>query len=83
MKILVKVLIRRRRGRVKTKSTKEMINYLRTRGKKGIERVKAASNVIKILIDILDRALEVGLLFHSEFGSCSFVEDLILSMLRV
>jgi len=81
--MLVKVLIRRRRRRVKTKSTREMINYLRTRGKEGMERVEAASNTIEILIDILDRALEVGLLFHSEFGSCGFVGGLILSMLRI
>jgi len=79
----MKVLIRRRRGRVKTKSTKEMIDYLRTKGKERIERVEVASNAIEMLIDILDRALEIGLLFHSEFGSCSFMGDLILSMLRV
>jgi len=81
--MLMKVLIRRRRGRVKTKSTKEMIDYLRTKGKERIERVEVASNAIEMLIDILDRALEIGLLFHSEFGSCSFMGDLILSMLRV
>jgi len=69
--MLVKVLIRRRRRRVKAKSTREMIDYPRTRGKERMERVEAASNTIEMLIDILDRALEVGLLFHSEFGSCS------------
>ena len=81
--MLVKVLIRRRRRRVKAKSTREIIDYLRTKEKEGIERVEAASNTIKLLIDILDGALEVGLLFFSEFGSCSFVRDLILSMLRI
>jgi len=81
--MLVKVLIRRRRRRVKAKSTREIIDYLRTKEKEGMERVEAASNTIKLLIDILDGALEVGLLFFSEFGSCSFVRDLILSMLRI
>jgi len=81
--MLVKVLIRRKKRRVKAKSTREMIDYPRTRGKEGMERVKAASNTIETLIDILDRAFEVGLLFRSEFGSYSFVRDLILSMLRI
>jgi len=81
--MLVKVFIRRRRRRVKAKSTREMIDYPRTRGKEGMERVEAASNTVKTLIDILDRAFEVGLLFYSEFGSCSFVRNLILSMLRI
>jgi len=79
--MLVKVLIRRRR--VKAKSTREIINYLRTRGKEGIEKVEIAFNTIELLIDILDGALEVGLLFFSEFGSCGFVRDLILSMLKI
>jgi len=48
-----------------------------------MERVEAASNAIELLVDILDRALEVGMLFFSEFGSCSFVGGLILSMLRI
>jgi len=81
--MLMKVLIRKRREKVKTKSTREMINYLRTREKEGIKRVEVVSNAIEMLINILDRALEVGLLFHSEIRSCSFVGDLILSMLRV
>jgi len=81
--MLVKVFIRRRRRRVKAKSTREMIDYPRTRGKEGMERVEAASNTVKTLIDILDRAFEVGLLFYNEFGSCSFVRNLILSMLRI
>ena len=41
------------------------------------------SDAIELLIDILNRALEVGLLFHSEFGSCSFVRNLLLSILRI
>jgi len=81
--MLVKVLIRKRRRRVKAKSTREIINYPRTRGKKRIERIEVAFNTIELLIDILDRALEVGLLFFSEFGSCGFVKDLIFSMLRI
>ena len=81
--MLVKVLIRRRRRRVKAKSTREIIDYPRTRGKEGIERVEAASNAVEMPINILDRALEVGLLFHSKFGSSSSMRDLILSMLRI
>ena len=83
LEMLMKVLRRRRRRGVKTKSTRKMIDYLRTRGKERMERVKAASNTIKMLIDILDRALEVGLLFHSELESYNFVGDLILSVLRI
>ena len=71
--MLIKVLRRRRRRRVKANSTREMIDYLRPRGEEGVKRVEAVSNTIELLIDILDRALEVGLLFCSEFGSCSFV----------
>jgi len=81
--MLVKVLRRRRRRRVKAKSTREMIDYPRPRGKEGVKRVEVVSNTIELLIDILDRALEVGLLFCSEFESCSFVGDLILSVLRI
>ena len=71
--MLIKVLRRRRRRRVKANSTREMIDYLRPRGKERVKRVEAVSNTIELLIDVLDRALEVGLLFCSEFGSCSFV----------
>jgi len=46
--MLVKVLIRRKR-RVKANSTREMIDYLRTRGKERIERVEVASNAIEML----------------------------------
>ena len=81
--MLVKVFIRRKRRRVKANSTREMIDYPRPRGEEGVERVEVVSNTIEPLIDILDRALKVGLLFHSEFGSCSFVGGLILSMLRI
>jgi len=48
-----------------------------------MERVEAATNAVGMLIDVLDRALEVGLLFGSEFGSCGSVGDLILSVLRI
>ena len=81
--MLVKVLIRGRRRGVKANSTREMIDYLRSRGEEGVKGVKAVSNTVELLIDVLDRALEVGLLFHSEFGSCSFVGCLILSMLGI
>jgi len=83
LEVLVKVLIRGRGGRMKANSTREMIDYLRTRGEKGVEGVKAVSNAIELLIDILDRAFEVGLLFHGEFGSSGLVGGLILSVLRI
>ena len=60
-----------------------MIDYLRPRGEKRVKRVEAVSNTIELLINILNRALEVGLLFCSEFGSCSFMGNLLLSILRV
>ena len=81
--MLVKVLIRGRRKGVKANSTREMIDYPRPRGEEGVERVEVVSNTVELLIDVLDRALEVGLLFCSEFGSCSFVGGLILSVLRI
>jgi len=83
LEVLVKVLIRGRRERMKANSTREMIDYPRTRGEKGVEEVEAVSNAIEPLIDILDRAFEVGLLFHSEFGSGILVGVLILSVLRI
>jgi len=81
--MLVKVLIRGRRGGVKANSTREMINYLRSREEKGMKGVEVVSDAIEPFIDILDRAFEVSLLFHDEFGSCSLVGGLILSMLRI
>jgi len=83
LEVLVKVLIRGRRGRMKANSTREMIDYPRTRGEKGVKGVEAVSNAIELLIDILDRAFEVGLLFRSEFGSGGLVGVLILSVLRI
>jgi len=83
LEVLVKVLIRGRGGRMKANSTREMINYLRTGGEKGVKGVKAVSNAIELLIDILDRAFEVGLLFHGEFGSSGLMGGLIFSVLRV
>jgi len=83
LEVLVKVLIRGRRGRMKANSTREMINYPRTRGEKGVKGVEAVSNAIELLIDILDRAFEVGLLFRGKFGSSGFVGVLILSVLRI
>jgi len=58
-----------------------MIDYLKTREKERIKRIEAISNTVKVLIDILDGALKVGLLFHSEFESSSSVRSSILSML--
>jgi len=81
--MLVKVLIRGRRRGMKTNSTRKMIDYLRTRREEEVKGVKAVSNAVELFIDVLDRALEVGLLSHSEFGRCSFVGCLILSMLGV
>jgi len=83
LEVLVKVLIRGRRGRMKANSTREMIDYPRSRGEKGVKGVEAVSNAIEPLIDILDRAFEVGLLFHGEFGSSGLVGGLILSVLRI
>jgi len=80
---LVKVLIRGRRRGVKANSTREMIDYLRSRGKEGVKGVEAVSNTVEPLIDVLDRALEVGLLFHGEFESYGFVGSLILSVLGI
>ena len=77
--MLVKVLIRRRR-RIKPNSTREIIDYSRVRGEEGVKGVKAASNTVKALIDILDGTLEIGLLFHSEFGSSNSVRGLIFEI---
>ena len=81
--MLVKVLTRGRRREMKANSTREMIDYLRSRGEEGVKGIEAVSNAVELLIDVLDRALEVGLLFHSEFGCCSFVGCLILSVLGI
>jgi len=81
--MLVKVLIRGRRRGIKTNSTREMIDYPRTRREDGVKGIKAVSNTVEPFIDVLDRAPEVGLLSRSEFGCCSFVGCLILSMLGV
>ena len=81
--MLVKVLIKGRRRGMKANSTREMINYPRSRREKGVEGVEAVSDAIEPLIDILDRAFEIGLLFHGEFGSSNLVEGLILSVLRI
>jgi len=81
--MLVKVLIGGRRRGMKTNSTREMIDYSRTRRKKGVKGVKAVSNAVEPFIDVLNRALEVNLLLHSEFGRCSFVGCLILSVLGI
>jgi len=83
LEVLVKVLIKGRRRGMKANSTREMINYPRSRREKGVEGVEAVSDAIEPLIDILDRAFEIGLLFHGEFGSSNLVEGLILSMLRI
>ena len=81
--MLVKVLIRGRRGGMKANSTREMIDYPRSRSEKGLKGIEAVSNAIEPFIDILNRAFEVSLLFHGEFGSCSLVGGLILSVLRI
>jgi len=81
--MLVKILIQGRRRGMKANFTREMINYLRSRGEEGVKGIEAVSNTVELLINILDRALEVGLLFRSEFGSCSFVGCLIFSVLGI
>jgi len=58
--MLVKILIRGRRRGMKANSTREMINYPRSRGKEGVKGIEAVSNAVEPLIDILDRALEVS-----------------------
>jgi len=68
---------------MKTNFTREMIDYSGTRGKERMKRIEAISNLVKVLVDILDRAFKVGLLFCSEVGSSSSVRGLILSMLRI
>jgi len=83
LEVLVKVLIRGRGGRMKANSTREMIDYPRTGGEKRVKGVEAVSNAIEPLIDILDRAFEVGLLFHGKFGSSGLVGGLILGVLRI
>jgi len=81
--MLVNVLIRGRRREIKANSTREMIDYPRSRGEKRVKGIEVVSNAVELLIDVLDRALEVGLLFYSEFGSCSFMGCLILSVLGI
>ena len=81
--MLVKVLVRRRRRGVEANSTREMIDYPRSRGEEGVKGIEAVSNTVEPLIDVLDRALKVGLLFRSEFGCYSFVGCLILSVLGI
>jgi len=81
--VLVKVLIRRRRRRIKTNSTREIINYPRARGEEGLKGVEAVSNIsstVKALIDVLDGTLKIGLLFHSKFGSSGSIRGLILEV---
>jgi len=58
---------------MKTNSTREMIDYSWTRGKKRIKRIEAFMNTIKAFIHIFDRTFEVCLLFDSELGYSYFV----------
>jgi len=83
LKVLVKVLIRRRQRRIKTNSTREIIDYSRTRGKERMKGIEAISNPIEMLIDVFDGAFKVGLLFCNEVGSSSSVRGLIFSILRI
>jgi len=83
LKVLVKVFIRKRGKRIKTNSTREMIDYPRTRRKERMKGIEAVSNPVEALINIFDRTFKIGLLFHSEVGSGSSVRGLIFSMLRV
>jgi len=80
--VLVKVF-RRRRRRIKANSTREMIDYPRSRREKRVKGIEAVSNPIEALIDILNGAFKIGLLFHNEVGSGSSVRGLILSVLRI
>ena len=65
---------------MKTNSTREMIDYPRARKEEGVKGIKVVSNTIKMLVDILDGTLEIGLLFYVEFGSSNSVGRLILGM---
>jgi len=60
-----------------------MINYPWTRREKRMKGIKTISNTVKVLIDIFDEALEIGLLFYSKFGNSNSVRRLVLSMLWV
>ena len=44
-----------------------MINYSRTRRKERMKGIKTISNTVKILVDIFDGALEVGVRGHLHF----------------
>ena len=81
--MLVKVFIRKKRRRTKTNSIREMIDYPRTRRKKRVKGIEVVSNPVEVLVDVLNGAFKVGLLFHSEVGSGSSVRSLILSVLRI
>jgi len=81
--VLVKVFIRRKERKMKTNSTREMIDYSRTRRKERIKGIEAVSNPIEVLVDVFDGTFKIGLLFHSKVGSGGFVRGLILSVLRV
>ena len=43
--------------------------------------IKTVPNTVKVFVNVFDGALEVGLLFCSEFGSTNSVRGLVLSVL--
>ena len=45
--------------------------------KEKIKGIKTVPNTIKVFVNIFDRALEISLLFHSEFGSTDSCYDLV------
>jgi len=45
--------------------------------KERMKGIKTVPNTIKVFVNIFDRALEISLLFHSEFGSTDSCYDLV------
>jgi len=59
--------------RVKTKSTREMIDYSWTWRKKRKKWIITVFNTIETFVDILDGTFEVRSLFVGEFGDCGIM----------
>jgi len=58
-----------------------MINYSQTKREERMKRIKTISNTIKVLVDVFDSTLGIGLLFHSKFGNSNSIRELVLSIL--
>jgi len=66
---------------MKTKSTREVIDYSWTWRKKGEKWIETFSNTIEAFVDILDRAFEVRPLPGGKFGGHGFMWRVIFHML--